>query len=956
MTCGLKTLMERLCPDKEQDPLKRGIYTYRLFLSKFYHSGASLSSLSMLDDRNLRTFYKADEPHLEPNFLSIKNRSDLAKLSSACETDFVIFFSPNKKPPKKSKPLLKYFDSRSTLAYDNQKTIFFTLFRLFSLTPSGSKLGYTDVIEQVEASEARALGYSNLATETHLRRDDAEPQFDRNNMVKAFAAAAGLRLPEDFEPTEAIATPLELALYLTSGEDAAPVWKAAGDRRISLAIHWGTYYFGNSKKDEFNLLCTFPDEEEENKCSEHTVVLVTYRNIFYRPNDETAEAVLSQDSKTSVTSAQLVKPILTFAEEEEKKWRESPCSCDICTTQASTYYDNFPERPAQRPTRIELTVAEYMHLFGLDTPENMRALEEALKLSSCAMDLESYTVSLPVPTGFSRPGYSRKIRADSAPRAVQKIAVIGHADRMRESGEIKLQYIRVRGDTGEAVESACFDYLNYLADRREEAERAKRDLLRPVTRFLEVMKKAHQKFCSENDNEETAENSWRGTIFGRLDRVLERLFRSYVVWSFNGARYDHPMLAGPMSLAARLRSQPGRININKRGNSVVSMSFSGPGLTGIRFRDIRDLLDPSFSLSRFAKMCGLEEEKGIFPFSQLKNDRDLSAKAFDWRPSAWKNDLTGQYTPPEVIEDIKRRFESGEFIDVYDYLIKYLRSDLILLLEGSEKLFDMYRLMMGFHLLDASRFSISSASWYAGQLHLFRNKRPSMFNVQIPSAYAMLRQSTLGGVTVCARTTCDPDDDSPEAGINAHLVLDSSEAATRTFEILDPQRCQDDAHPAVEKVLDSIISSKTSLPSSAAASVDNADLSVGPLIAGATEAADAVETLRHPPQLERLKNTPAEGDDWETVKPRRPQKGKRLVYTDVVGMYAGASKYASHSFSPSRQSQWGGGWPAGRSPAGPERARRAPRARPFLPRRLSSTPREARPGFFHPERGRGGPR
>ena len=904
MTCGLKTLMESLCPDcDEQDPLKRGISTYRLFLSKFYHSGASLSSLSMLDDRNLRAFYKADEPHLEPDFLSIKNRSDLAKLSSACETDFVIFFSPNRNPPKKkSKLLLKYFDSRSTLGDDRHLTFFFTLSRRFSLSPSGSKLGYTDVIRQVDAAEARALGYSNLASEAHLRRDDAQPQLDRDNMVKAFAAAAGLRLPEDFEPAEAIATPLELALYLSSGEDAAPVWKAAGDRRISLATHWGTYYWGNSKKDEFKLLCTFPDEEEEeNKCSGHTVVLVTHRNIFYRANDETVEAVLSQESKTSATSARLVQPIPTFAEEERKKWRESPCSCDICVTQAPTYYDNFPERPAQRPTRIELTVAEYMHLFGLDTPENMRALEEALRLSSCAMDLESYTVSLPVPTGFSRPGYSRKIRADSAPRAVQKIAVIGHADRTRESDEIKLQYIRVRGDTGEAVERACFDYLNYLAGRREEAERAKRDLLRPVTRFLEVMKKAHQKFCSENDNGETAENSWRGTIFGRLDRLLERLFRSYVVWSFNGARYDHPMLAGPMSLAARLRSQPGRININKRGNSVVSMSFSGPGLTGIRFRDIRDLLDPSFSLSRFAKMCGLEEEKGIFPFSQLKNDRDLSAKVFDWRPSAWKNDLTGQCTPPEVIEDIKRRFESGEFIDVYDYLIKYLRSDLILLLEGSEKLFDMYRLMMGFHLLDASRFSISSASWYAGQLHLFRNKRPSMFNVQIPSAYAMLRQSTLGGVTVCARTTCDPDDDSPEAGINAHLVLDSSDAATRTFQVLDPQRCQDDAHPAVEKVLESIISSKMSLPSSAAASVDNDDLSVGPLIAGATEAADAVEALRHPPQLERLKNTPAEGDDdWEAVRPRSPQRGKRLVYTDVVGMYAGASKCASsHSSSSS---------------------------------------------------------
>ena len=507
------------------------------------------------------------------------------------------------------------------------------------------------------------------------------------------------------------------------------------------------------------------------------------------------------------------------------------------------------------------------------------------------MDLESLTT--PLQEG-KKPRLAGDLRSDSGfPLGVQRIAVIGHVDAVE--GEEDCRYYRVR-DSPSGVNETTADYLDFIIGRQRAAARKKRALLAPLLRVTQASKDAHlAAFASCSSSaappRRRAEESrgWNSTIFGRFHERLEALVRRYVIFSFNGVSYDHPLLAPPLCLAAKSRRDGCQVSLNKRGNGVVSMTLKGAG-SGIVFRDIREMLDRSFSLQRFAEMCELKKEKELFPFRQIARMKDLDKKEFQWDAESWRNDLTGEETPADKIEDVRRSFREGKFPNVYMYLLQYLEADLLLLRRGCSKLFDMFHDVMGFHALDAGKFTISSASWYAGQLHLFRHKRPATYNVQVPAAYAMLQKGTLGGVTLCARAACDPEDDSPSAAINSHLLS----AAGADFQLGGDAEVREHERklfctsappsyecPAVEDVLERVAGVPTSqpLPCDRAGRTPSRRMSLANFLTGSLEAVVAAADREDRPPLEALRSRRLGGGET----------GRRLFYTDVVGLYANSS-------------------------------------------------------------------
>ena len=942
--CAIKTILAKLGGDET------GLAGYKSYLSRHVHSSAPLSAIALSGESIVRDFFELEREDKEPQFLSMRSRADLSRLAEAAKTHLVLFFKQARSThhptgryskgacepglPGLGTATSKYYDSRTLGPRKWKKTAFFLLVRA---KMSGERGCWDKAVPLRNEGEAAKMGYTPLRSEAKFRLGG-----DRTK-----AAAAAAKAPSEKCLLRAILRIIGVAPAATTGDDGSPplcplpgaaveflssgeearfVWDElrARKERITVASHVGSPYFGVGRKggdkgERFRPLCKIPPPRPTDTRSDLTgfkdrVICLAHPGVAYEGNRVVLKALEAggRDPTTSALGrpeearASLPPPAAArrHGRPGMRKWGEkkgqreyyiSPCACSICKEEGGSLFNNFPSVPAQRPTRIELPAEEYLSILGWGHEE---ALAKCWELSFAAMDIESITRPLTSEGGSRLTGDLKA--GTGGPESVQQIAVIGHADQI--TGKEICQYFKVGGDTTAAVYQACAAYLDFLLARQKTAARMKRFLLAPVLKRLASIKAEHAAFAErsqaargdgEPDARKRRNNGWAGTLFGKLEYKLDALCRRLIVFSFNGRSYDHPLLAPGLVLACKGAVRGCNVKLKKRGNNVTSIVLTGGGV-GLVFRDLRELLDKSFSLERFAGMCGLQKKKELFPFTQIRSMADLQKKEFSWDMADWKNDLTGEYPSEERISAIRAGFTDKKFPNVYMYLVYYLEADLLLLLRGCSRLFGMFRSVMGFHCVDGGKYTISSASWYAGQLHLFRSKRPGMYNVQVPCAYAMLRRGALGGVTICARSACDPEERDPAAtGINSHLLTKEGaeaqiggeeelrrHAAKLSGAAAPPLPYSSDRVDAVMEEVELLQGDLAKpLPCEAAATTPSSPrTALQNFILGSLEAVAASEaTSGGLTPLDRLR-----------VAGRQPEIGRRLVYADILSMYAAA--------------------------------------------------------------------
>ena len=245
--------------------------------------------------------------------------------------------------------------------------------------------------------------------------------------------------------------------------------------------------------------------------------------------------------------------------------------------------------------------------------------------------------------------------------------------------------------------------------------------------------------------------SWSFSLLGRLEFNLDRLARKYVTWSFAGARYDHPLIAGTVLTRFKQLGLT-QLGMSRDGGSVKSLRGDG-----IVFADVKKLLPAGASLAKFREMADLVPDKYIFPFHLLDEDLDFLDRAeLPADAAEWTSDLSGQAPSQERVDEV-RRMCSDRGWSVANFFDFYLAEDVKMLALGTLKLTEVFHELFNLNLLDSGKLTISSLSAYASQVYLFRQKAPGMHSCNSAKSFAMLARGCRGGINFVGRTWAGSD-------------------------------------------------------------------------------------------------------------------------------------------------------------------------------------------------------
>ncbi len=207
-------------------------------------------------------------------------------------------------------------------------------------------------------------------------------------------------------------------------------------------------------------------------------------------------------------------------------------------------------------------------------------------------------------------------------------------------------------------------------------------------------------------------------------------------------RYDNVLILRPISLF-HSKKFPGtkKFNAILDGSSVKRIFLPEVHIT---ITDSLDLIGGSCSLSKFAQSMQIPVSKDIFPHSLNVTGSDfLSQTDLPASASQWVNGLTGEIPAQSDVDAVRDQMRR-EGWTVREFLIHYLKKDVLVqalaVLKFSDIIFSAYSV----HPLVHRKLSISSMAAYALQLWLYRTKNYFFVMPDIKPLYHMIRSCALG--------------------------------------------------------------------------------------------------------------------------------------------------------------------------------------------------------------------
>jgi hypothetical protein len=152
--------------------------------------------------------------------------------------------------------------------------------------------------------------------------------------------------------------------------------------------------------------------------------------------------------------------------------------------------------------------------------------------------------------------------------------------------------------------------------------------------------------------------------------------------------------------------------------------------------EAKKLLAPGFSLSSLAATCGIPEEKQIFCFDKLTSRAFLDEPRLPSSASEWTSAL-GKAPSQSEVDAALADFDRLGCSRVKDFLVSYLKNDVVVLLHSMVKLNRSFHSTLGLHPVDSNRLTVSSLATNACQAFLSARKRPAQHFVNDAFKYSV---------------------------------------------------------------------------------------------------------------------------------------------------------------------------------------------------------------------------
>jgi len=192
-----------------------------------------------------------------------------------------------------------------------------------------------------------------------------------------------------------------------------------------------------------------------------------------------------------------------------------------------------------------LDLSDLLKLLGLDSPDNVAAVERMCELSVASMDIESMTVQVDLEPPVKEVGGLAYGTVDSASleghlKKVQKPLMIAHMDEtLKAGGDVTV--FQIESDAEESIYKMMREYWAFVKSQQWEAIKQKRELAAPLLAVLQDYKTVHFEvyfeWCRDNNQEydrTSISGAWRASLPGQLEKRLLKLVSDYTVFSFYG--------------------------------------------------------------------------------------------------------------------------------------------------------------------------------------------------------------------------------------------------------------------------------------------------------------------------------------------------------------------------------------------------------------------------------------
>ncbi len=483
----------------------------------------------------------------------------------------------------------------------------------------------------------------------------------------------------------------------------------------------------------------------------------------YTPKKQWAKAVLDSSgmSRSSKPDAGLQRGEVDYSGTVKRKTRRRPekseppikrrkkyrtpaiCPCDICTECRNSEYASVIDPGGPQTKYISpLDAPMLLRVCGLATPDNVKRMEECLRISVSAFDTEAFTRSIddmPI-----RVDPVTEFRAEGGAFAKQELCLAGHAYNPSED-ESTYEYDMFNfcdGDPHDVMDAFVGSLLKLRLSNKEK----KKKLLQPVREAMERVRKAHfEFFYSRGVSLKHAAETYDASLFGKLERSLDSMENRHCCVAINAKSYDFVIMQ--RLLVSVVRERRGlRIMLSGSKNSKVKHSK-------IRFASISlicvsELLPPACSLRKLTSMVGLEEEKAYFPYECLRSPEDLLRETLP-PPSSelWYDTLNQRQRPESEITAAFQLFRERNCSNILQYLSIYMETDCVVLLKSTQRwFFELYR-TLGIHPFATEKYSVASFSFASVIRKLSEDLRPSFFVTSVNPAYSIMRKSCIGGLS-----------------------------------------------------------------------------------------------------------------------------------------------------------------------------------------------------------------
>ena len=568
----VKVLLTHLAAEFQTKPID----IYRRCLSVSLDLRTSLHAISIMDEENVRCFYREESEDSDPQFLSLEHPMTLRTIADVCDIRLVI------KAAVKSKPSTILFDSGDDLwLREERQAMGETLPRAMVYVimtqnkGSGQEVSLSYVRGPFDQDDCRHCMVSGHFTSDDgcelralLRVVDPEHPPPPPQGLDLSSPWDHRRVVLDSPPLEEITGKRVIGVICKNKKLSA--WK----RHLQASKKVTKAQLFNPKSFETTLLFDF------NKTSEDVVaVMPREQGGWYKLNQTWAQECVSRFKKKPTRAKRPKRDPVVPAElelvnapeqqqqqqqqeeddeegegkqdeeaEEKRKEEEENHCCDCCEG-SSAYHSNMSARGPQMLYKKPIDTVLLAKICGFYNEEMREALDRCHKLSLSSMDIESTTGSLR-PGCEGRQGEDSRhpditeqaVRDDDLVRCkIQRPLCIGHSggnELLPSEGDLTTVkvFFRNRG----SVQSMVDEYSRYLVCQRNELEERKRRLLSPMLRRLEAYRKAFFDHWQEDTDgayeKRGIEMSWQKGLLGQLESNLLALCKKLVVFSFNGSR------------------------------------------------------------------------------------------------------------------------------------------------------------------------------------------------------------------------------------------------------------------------------------------------------------------------------------------------------------------------------------------------------------------------------------